>query len=294
MPLGLRSPDWSSHSAPPCSPPRPRSSRSSRSSLPCLCSWSWSDSQSLCMVLRWSSSASRCNWLPHSTHSNSIPPARSPPSLSDSSAPVVSPAGASHLPGWSSHSVPPCSPLPPRSSTSSRSSLPCPCNLSSLDFQSSCMVPRSSSTASRCSLLPHSTHSNSIPPAHSRVLPPDSSVLAVSPPVVSHLLGWNSHSVPPCSPPTLRSSTSSRSSLLCLCNCSSSDSQSSCTVPRSSSTAARCSWLPHSTHSNSTLPARSPASLPSSLAPVEDSCSTLYCRSNSERLESPYPLPSLP
>src|ERR1017187_9242097 len=221
-------------------------------------------------------------------------PVHSPPSPSDSSALVVSPAAVSHSPGWNSHSAPPCSPPTLHSNTSSRSLLPCPCNSPSSDCRSSCTLPRSSSTASRCSWSLHSTHSSSTPPAHSPPSPPDSSVPVVSPVAASHSPGWNSHSAPLRSLPTPRSNTSSRSSLPCPCNWSWSDSQSSCTLPRSSSAPLRCYSSLHSPHSSSTPPAHSPPSPPGSSAPRADSCSTLYCRSSSEYLESPSTLPCLP
>src|ERR1017187_6396762 len=259
-PLASHSPGWNSHSAPPCPPPTPRSNTSSRSSILCPCNSPSSDCHSSCTVPRSSSTASRCSSLPHSTHSSSTPPAHSPPSPSDSSALVVSPAAASHLPDWNSPSLPPCSPPTPRSNTSSRSSTPCPCNSPSSDSQSSCTVPRSSSLASRCSSLPHSTHSSSTPLAHSPPSPLGSSALGVSPAAASHSPGWSWHSVPPCSPLTPRSNTSSRSSTPCPCNSPSSDCQSSCTLPRSSSTALRCNSSLHSTLSSSTPPAHSPPS----------------------------------
>src|ERR1019366_9002495 len=94
--------------------------------------------------------------------------------------------------------------------------------------------------------------------------------------------------------------TSSRSSLPCPCNPSSSDWQSSCTVPRSSSTASRCSSSPHSTHSSSTPLVHSPPSPLGSSVPPVDSCSTLHCRSSSEYsgqlclLPSPRAIPRKP
>src|ERR1035441_80586 len=167
---------------------------------------------------------------------------------------------ASHSPGWNSHSAPPCSPPTLRSNTSSRSSTPCPCNSPSSDWQSSCTLPRSSSTALRCNSSPHSTHSSSTPLAHSPPSPPGSSASPVLPAAVSHSPDWSWHSPPLRSPPTLRSNTSSRSSTPCPCNSPSPDCRPSCTPPRSSSTALRCNSSPHSTHSSSSPPAHSPLS----------------------------------
>src|ERR1019366_5332017 len=134
----------------------------------------------------------------------------------------------------------------------------------------------------RCSSSLHSTHSSSTQLARSPPSPLGSSALGVSPAAASHSPDWSGHSPPPCSPPTLRSSTSSRSSTPCPCNSPSPDWRSSCTLHRSSSPASRCSSSLHSTHSSSTPLARSPPSPPDSSAPPADSCSTLYCRSSSK------------
>ena len=175
--LPSHSPRWSCYSPQPCLPLSPRSSTSCRSSTLYSCSWSWSDSPPSCTVPRSWSSASRYSWSPRSTGSSSMPLGAFLPSPSHLSAPPVFPAAVSHSPGWSCYSLPPCSPLSPRSSTSSRSSIPCPYSWSWSGSPPSRTDLHSWSSASRYSWSPRSTRSSSMPPAHSPPSPSHSSAL---------------------------------------------------------------------------------------------------------------------